>query len=121
MVGEEHKRMQEPGVWPHRTIPGHMLLHLTGDILQNSAAQYITDRINMLQILVPAGVVELQRKMGKIRMQYTGQEVMQNDCTLDAYPSLPMQALYPSVTEFQVTFKVFDPFMIGVSGKRYMI
>jgi hypothetical protein len=120
---EEVPRMQEHGLWPSYSYAGKMLLHLTGDILQATPQAYIADRIQMLKVLTPAGVVVTHRTIGKITMQYTGQETMYNDSvTLDAAPSIPMHALYPSVTEFQITFKCFKPYMIGAgSGQFYSI
>jgi hypothetical protein len=80
----------------------------------------------MMQALVPAGIVINSRKMGDISMQYTGQEAMITEpltgACLDDYPQVPMRALYPSVTEFDITFKVFRGYMIGAgSGKPYSI
>jgi hypothetical protein len=35
---------------------------------------------------------------------------------------MPLQALYPSVSEFQITYKTFQPYLIGVgSGRFYSI
>jgi hypothetical protein len=119
IFGEEVKRMQEPGIWPNRTVLGKMLMHCGGDLLLNDAYAYITERMRAMQILVPAGIINNERKMGTITLLYDNFEPMYNDCTLDAYPSLPMQALYPSVTEFSITFKVFDPFLIGRNTGRF--
>jgi hypothetical protein len=120
---EEVPRMQEHGIWPSHTYQGKMLIHINGDLLYNTPQLYIAGRLQMLNTLVPAGVVVNTRRMGTIRMQYTGQEVMySDDVTLDAMPSVPMRALYPSVTEFDITFKVFRPYMIGAgSGRFYTI
>lgn len=118
---EEVPRMQEHGIWPAYTYQGKMLLHLNGDILENTPEQYIASRINMLNILVPAGIVVNTRRMGTITMKYSGmaEDMYQDEVTLDAMPSLPMRALYPSVTEFDITFKIFRPYMIGKSSGRY--
>jgi len=116
-------RMQEHGSWPAYSYQGPMLIHITGDLLYNDATTYMSGRIQMLQTLVPAGVVVKDRTMGTIRITFTGQEPMySDDVTLDALPSIPMRALYPSVTEFTITFKVFRPYLIGAgSGKFYTI
>lgn len=123
---EEVSRMQEHGIWPAYSYGGKLLIHINGDILCNTAAEYIQQRMLMLQCLVPAGLVVNTRKMGDIRMQYTGMETMVTEALtgacLDAAPSIPMRALYPSVTEFDITFKVFRPYMVGAgSGKFYTI
>lgn len=123
---EEVERMQEHGIWPGYSYGGKLLIHINGDILCNTAAEYIVQRMNMLQCLVPAGVVVNTRKMGDISLQYTGMETMRSEsltgACLDAAPSIPMRALYPSVTEFDITFKVFRPYLLGAgSGKPYTI
>ena len=123
---EEIDRMQEHGIWPAYSYSGKMLIHINGDILCNTAAEYIQQRMLMMQALVPAGVVVNTRKMGDISMQYTGMEPMITEpltgACLDSYPQIPMRALYPSVTEFDITFKVFRGYMVGAgSGKPYSI
>jgi hypothetical protein len=115
-------RMQEPGEWPVRTIPGSILLHCGGDVLKNDSAGYIAERMRVLNILIPAGVVNNERKMGVVTLLYVGWEPMIADWTLDDYPQLPMEALYPSVTEWGFTIKVFAGYMIGRgSGRLYSI
>lgn len=123
---EEVPRMQEHGIWPAYSYSGKMLIHINGDILCNTAAEYIQERMKMMQALVPAGIVVNSRKMGDITMQYTGMEAMRTEpltgATLDDYPQIPMRALYPSVTEFDISFKVFRGYMVGAgSGKPYSI
>src|SRR5881392_2127656 len=98
MSGVEAKRLQEPGIWPHRTVPGKLLIHTTSDILYNDSASYIAARIKIMNTLIPAGVLLKDRKLGQLKLHLVGQEWMYNDCTIDGTPSAPMQALYPSVT-----------------------
>jgi hypothetical protein len=117
------ERMQEHGEWPAYSYQGAMLIHINGDLLYNDATAYMAGRIQMLQTLCPAGVVVNTRRMGTFNITFTGQEPMySDDVTLDALPSIPMRALYPSVTEFDITFKVFRPYLIGAgSGRFYTI
>ena len=113
------ERMQEPGEWPTRSIAGALLIPCGGDLLLNDSTAYMAERIRALNILVPAGVVNSERRMGTVTLYFNGLEPMYNDCTLDDIPHLPMKALYPSVTEFLITFKVFDGYMIGRNSGRY--
>jgi len=123
---EEVPRMQEHGVWPAYSYSGPMLIHINGDILCNTAGDYISQRMQMMNALIPAGMVVRDRKMGDISLQYTGYEAMVTEpltgACLDDYPQIPMRALYPSVTEFDITFKIFRGYLIGAgSGKPYAI
>jgi len=120
---EELQRMQEHGIWESRTYLGKVLIHTLGDALYNTPQDYMVGRLGMLNTLVPAGVIETARRMGRLFIGFDGiTEDFYQDYTLDGYPTLPMLALYPSVTEFQITYKLFRPFMIGVSsGKLYTI
>lgn len=120
--GNRVERMEEPGEWPTRTQVGALLIHCGGDLLEDTSGSYIVERMRVLQILIPAGVIEQERKMGTLTIKYEDFEPMYNDCTLDDYPSLPMQALYPSVTEWSVTFRIFDGFMLGQNtGRAYTL
>src|SRR5215831_7227085 len=122
IFGTEVKRMQEPGIWPHRTILGKCLIHITFDILRDTSADFISDYLTLKNTLMPPGVVEMTRKMGVLKIQYVGQEWMQGDCALDGPLSMPFQALYPSVASGQLTFKIFRPYMTGIaSGKLYSL
>lgn len=122
MRGERIDRMEEPGEWPTRTQVGAALIHCGGDVLKNTSDDYITERMRAINILVPAGVIEQERKMGTLTLLYNNFEPLINDCTLDGYPSLPMQALYPSVTEYSITFRVFAGYMIGRNtGRKWSI
>jgi hypothetical protein len=120
---DEVARMQEHGIWEARTYLGKLLIHTTGDALFNTPEDYIAARLNMLNTLIPAGVIESARRMGRLFIGFDGiTEDFYQDCTFDGYPTLPMMALYPSVTEFQITYKLFKPYMIGVqTGKFYTI
>lgn len=113
------ERSQESGEWPTRSIPGALLIPCGGDLIKNTSGAYIAERMRAMNILVPAGVVETERKMGTLTLSFTDFEPMYNDCTLDDIPHLPMRALYPSVTEFLITFKVFDGYMIGRNTGRF--
>ena len=116
------ERMEEPGEWPTRSTPGALLLHCGGDLLENDSDAYMIERIRVLNILIPAGIVNNERKMGTLTLLFNSIEPLVGDCTLDDYPVLPMQALYPSVTEWSITFKVFAGYMIGRnSGRLYSI
>jgi len=112
-------RMQEPGEWPTRTIQGATLIHCGGDLLLSTASAYIAERIRVLNILVPPGVINDERPSGVLTITYTDLEPMIADVALDDYPQLPMKALYPSVTEFSITFRNFSGIFVGRNSGRF--
>jgi hypothetical protein len=122
MRGQRIEKMEEPGEWPTRTQVGALLIHCGGDLLKDTSDTYIAERMRAMNILVPAGVIEQERRMGTLTVKYNNFEPLINDCTLDDYPMLPMQALYPSVTEYTMTFRIFAGYMIGISsGRKYVL
>lgn len=111
------ERSQEPGEFPTRTHPGALMLHYGGDLICDTVENYMVQYLTAVNVWVPAGIIERERKMGVISIKYYGQEWLDGDCTVDGY-GFPMQALYPTVTEFTVSFKVFAGYMIGrISGR----
>jgi hypothetical protein len=121
--GDDQERMQEHGTWPHRTYMGKVLIHLTGDLMRDTASAYIAARMSMLDIIYPQNEIQVERKLGTLYLKYTGMgEDMKGDVTIDGGIELPIPALYPTVTEYHVTFKAFSPFFTGASsGRNYHI
>jgi hypothetical protein len=120
-TGDDIERMNEHGIWPQYTHVGKCLIHLTGDILRDSTADYCAAVILLKRILMPKDEKQVTRKLGTLTLQYTGQESMSGDVTLDGSPELPKLANYPTVGEFMITFKAFNPYFVGSSGRKYLI
>ena len=117
-------KMQTQGVWPSFSYLGEALITCEGDILHNTSEAYITERMEIMRKLLPdPSYVQSQRKLGTLELDYTGMtETMITDVTLDAYPSMPMEALSPSVTPYLIVFVSFNPYFIGTTtGTRYFV
>jgi hypothetical protein len=123
--GDEDQRMQEHGIWPTRTHVGKALIHLEGELLRDSTADYVQAARNMKRIIMPKDERQIERKLGDLILRFTGDSEdikSKNGVTLDGSPQLPKTANFPTVGDYMVTFKAFSPFFVGVaSGKSYLI
>lgn len=109
----ERPRSQQHGIYPAHTYWGKRLFHITGDVLTQTSAEYIQKRLAVMNALMPRPQLG-QRKAGDLEILYTGMvEPLTCEATLDGYPELPMAALSPSRTPYQVNFKTFDPRCYG--------
>lgn len=119
--GEEQNRMQEDGIWPHYTYVGKALVHLEGAILADTTADYVTKAMNINRIILPIPKQrQTVRKLGDLIMRYTGMtEDMIASCGLDGSPLMPKAANFPTVSEFTITFKIFDGYFVGVATGNY--
>lgn len=110
----ERERSQQHGLYPSNTYMGKRLFNTSGDVLANDSADYWKKRLAMIGALMPRP--QLDRKAGTLYIQFTGvPEEISAECTLDGYPELPLAALSPSASKYQVNFKAFDPRMYGPS------
>jgi len=120
--GTRVDRMEEPGEWPTRTLPGPLIIHTGGDLNCGTVEEYVEESMGMVNTLVPAGVIELERRMGTIAIKYYGLEWLVADCAIDDFPHLPKQALYPTVSDWSVSYRVFAGYMVGrTSGRPYSL
>jgi len=121
--GADRPHMQDHGDWQSYGYMGPVTVHLEGDIVYDTTENYITARLNMLDILVPPPGRQRLRRWGTLYIKYTGQTYeFAGDCRLDGYPEIPLQALYPSVSPFQVSFHVFEPHFTEIgTGRRVLV
>lgn len=112
----ERAKSEQHGIYPAYTYWGKRLIHIEGDILCQSAAEYIQQRLALISVLMPRPQVG-ERKAGDLAILYTGMgETLNCEATLDGYPELPMTALSPSRTPYQINFKTFDPRLYGTDN-----
>lgn len=109
----EREKSQQHGLYPSNTYMGKRLFNTNGDLLALDSADYWVRRLAMVGALMPRP--HLDRKAGDLFIQFTGvPEELSSECTLDGYPELPLAALSPSASKWQVNFKSFDPRLYGV-------
>lgn len=120
----ERNKSQQHGIYPASHYWGKRLFHLTGNLQAPDAATYMTRRIAMMKAVMPRPQLGY-KKAGDLSVLFTGMsETLKSECTLDGYPELPMQALSPARTPYQINFKSFDPRLYGntqVSALQYGI
>lgn len=117
----EAKKMAAPGHWPTFHYPDAMTIHAEGKILgigandTARATSYITQRINLLDAVLPPVQLLTTRKHGVLRVRFDG---MTEDADADivvVQQSIPIAALFPAYSEFMITWKAFEPYFTGVS------
>lgn len=109
----EKTKSQEHGIYPGMTYLGRRLFHCTGDLLENTSAEYWARRRKFIQACMPRPHLGYTR-VGTLSIRFTGyNEDLSADCTLDGWPEMPLAALSPSAGKYQVNFKAYDPRLYG--------
>lgn len=110
----ERNKSQQHGQWPASTYLGKRLFHVRGAILADSSAEYWQKRMDFIKIFTPHPHLNY-KNIGTLAIQYTGiNEELTCDCTLDGWPEVPIAGLSPSLSEFQLNLKAFDPKLYGI-------
>lgn len=111
----EAQKAQQHGLYPAETYYGKRTFHVEGDLLLNSSAEYMTKRLSLQSALLARPHLK-QKKIGTLYITWDGiSEELSSDCTLDGYPSLPIQAMQPARGDYMINWKSFDPRCYGVS------
>lgn len=106
----DRPHMQDHGSWKSFSYMGPVTVHMEGDIVYGTTADYITARLNMLDILLPPPGRQRYRYWGTLYIKYEGQtNFFTSKCRHEGYPEIPLQALYPSVSPFMLSFYCFEP------------
>lgn len=106
-------KSQEHGIYPGNTYLGRRLFHCSGDLLENTSADYWNRRRRFIRACMPRPHLGY-KEIGTLNLRLTGMsEDVSALCTLDGYPEMPLAALSPSAGKYQVNFKAFDPRLYG--------
>jgi len=109
----EKNKSQEHGIYPGNSYLGKRLFHCSGDLLQNTSADYWDLRRRFIKAILPKSHLGYD-SVGTLSLRFTGfNEDVMCECTLDGYPEIPLQALSPSASKYQVNFKAYDPRLYG--------
>ena len=115
----ERNRSQQHGMWPAYTFLGKRLFHGRGAILADTSAEYWQKRLNFIHVFMPRPHLGF-KVSGTLAVQYTGiSEVLTCECALDGWPEIPLAALSPTVSEFQINLKAPDPKLYGAERNAY--
>lgn len=124
----EAKKMAAAGQWPKYHYPDAMVVNAQGRILgigvsdAARAIDYITKRLALLDAALPPVTTQTARKHAVLRIRFDG---MTEDADADVVcisQSIPMAALYPANSEFQITWKSFEPYFVGTgTSTKYQL
>lgn len=109
------KKMAQPGEWPVYAYPGSMTIHCEGRILGASSSDYVTKRLALLDAILPPIATLTSRIHGTVRIQMDGWAETADAEVIVTQQSVPMRAMYPSISDFMITWKAFLPYFEGNS------
>lgn len=119
------KKMAQHGEWPSFHYPGAMTITAEGDIIGSGATpteDYVVKRLALIGAILPPIQVLTTRRHGFLRLQLDGWTEAADADVVCTNPSVPMQALYPAISPFQIVWKGFLPYFVGVtSGDFYQV
>jgi len=116
------KKMAAAGQWPTFHYPDAMTIHAEGNILGIGASDaaratsYITQRLALLDGILPPLTLLTSRKHGVLRVRFDGMSEDADADVVTIQQSVPMAARFPANSEFMVTWKGFLPYFVGTSS-----
>jgi len=116
------KKMAAAGQWPTFHYPDAMTIHAEGHILGVGASDaaratsYITQRLALLDGILPPVTLLTSRKHGVLRVRMDGMSEDADADVVTIQQSVPMAALFPANSEFMITWKGFLPYFVGTSS-----
>ena len=119
----DRDKMQAHGQWPTYSYRGGMDIHFEGDIFGDTSDDYWTNRLALVAgIFGSPDAAITDRKLGDLIIELSGlTDRMQTEVCVTAW-SAPIRGLYPSTSEFAVTFHSWTPYFIGISsGTKYYL
>jgi hypothetical protein len=116
------KKMAAAGQWRTFHYPDAMVVVAEGHIVgvgandTARAANYFAQRLALLDAALPPVTVLTSRIHGVLRVRFDG---MTEDADADVVltsVSAPLAAMFPANSEFQITWKAFEPYFTGTSS-----
>jgi hypothetical protein len=117
----DKNKSQQHGQWPTFTYLGKRLFHANGAILADNPAEYWEKRLAFIRAFMPHPHLN-ETVCGTLTIQYAGiLEELECDCTIDGWPEIPLQGLSPSLSEYQLNLKAFDPKLYGSERSTFTV
>lgn len=128
-IDTSRNKMMEHGRWRTRSYRGGMSIHCEGSGFGDmgatdelTVANYVTARKQLVLALYgPPDRVVVEDYMGSLYVTPYGESEawVAQYCTIEAFQA-PVEALYPALTTYLITFQSFDPWFVGASsGTKY--
>lgn len=117
----DFKKMAAPGQWPSFHYPDAMTINTQGRILgvgandTARAADYFSQRLALVDAVLPPLTVMTQRHHAVLRVRFDGMSEDADAQVVVVQNSIPVAALFPAYSEFMITWKAFLPYFVGVS------
>lgn len=109
----EYEQSQRHKYYESNMMFGKRTINISGDILGNSSAEYIANRLMFSKYFIPAD--ESNYPVGTLRGLFTGYpEPLDIDCTLDSWPEMPLQSKSPFAGPYNLTLKALYPAFQGI-------
>lgn len=104
-------KMQQPGEWPTYSYPRYRTFDISGAILGVDAEGYNDAVGDLKQVIQPPYEFYEQRRHGRLTLRFFGDATQYYaDVTLVTL-SIPKRANYPSVSDFQLSWRSFEPYL----------
>lgn len=122
------KKLGTDGEWPTFGYPGAMTINIQGTVYGVGASDaaratdYVTKRLALIDAALPPLGAQTSRKHAVLRIRMDG---MTEDADADVQfgnSSIPMAALFPANSNFNITFKGFLPYFVGTgTSTKYQL
>lgn len=122
--GQPQSKMQAPGEWPTYSYPRYRTFALTGDVLGDDPTDYNTLAGNLRAALQPPYRFYDVRRHGRLNLQFFGDGTTYWADVQLVSLELPKEANYPSVGEYIINWRSFEPYLrsgggVGTVSLRY--
>lgn len=111
MESQPQSKMQQPGEWPTYMYPRYRTFEFTGAILGNDAEGYNDAVGDFKQVFQPPYAFYEQRRHGRLFLQFYGDATTYYADVQLANLSVPKEANYPSVSDWSMSLRSFEPYL----------
>jgi hypothetical protein len=118
------RKLAAPGEWPSFAYPGALTINVVGKILGTGVTpteDYWDKRLALMDATLPPIQTLTSRQHGVIRVRMDGWSEDADTPVVVMSTSLPMQALYPAISDFRISWKGFVPYFTGASSAIYQV
>lgn len=109
--GAPQSKMQQPGEWPTFMYPRYRTFEIAGAILGNDAEAYNDAVGDLKQVLQPPYQFYETRRHGRLTLQFYGDGTTYYADVQLVTLSIPKKANYPSVSDFSLSWRSFEPYL----------
>lgn len=109
--GQPQSKMQQPGEWPTFSYPRYRTFDIAGAILGNDAEGYNDAVGDLKEVVQPPYMFYEQRRHGRLLLKFYGDATQYYADVQLVTLSIPKIANFPSVSDFQLSWRSFEPYL----------